>query len=80
MFPEHPPAREQRDDPAAERASEIDYRRQRVVNQTLYRLPDQCLLLERFEHRLAKDNLVEASELYQQLLDLPHDSLRLARA
>ena len=71
---EHPARAEQRDDPAAERASEIDYRRQRVVNQTLYRLPDQCLLLERFEHHLAKDNLVEASELYQQLLDLPHDS------
>ncbi len=57
-----------------EREAGRGYRRQRVINQTLFRDPDLCLQLERFQQQLQAGRYVEAAELYQRLLCQPHDT------
>jgi len=51
-----------------------DFRRERVVNQTLLRRPDLAVLLDRFEALADEQQWVEAAGIYQQLMDQSNDS------
>ncbi len=55
-------------------AGEIDFRRQRVINQTLLRDPHLATLLSRFSSLIEERKFVEAVSIYQQLIDEPGDS------
>jgi len=52
----------------------VDFRRQRVVNQTLLRNTETELLLQRFAAHAAAGQHVEAVELYQDILDHEADA------
>ncbi len=54
--------------------ADSDFRRERVVNQTLLRRPDLAVLLKRFEALADEQQWVEAAGIYQQLMDQPNDS------
>ncbi|WP_339742906.1 PQQ-binding-like beta-propeller repeat protein [uncultured Rubinisphaera sp.] len=55
-------------------AGEVDFRRQRVINQTLLRDPHLATLLSRFSALIEERKFVEAVSIYQQLIDEPDDS------
>ncbi|MCG6154252.1 outer membrane protein assembly factor BamB family protein [Rubinisphaera margarita] len=54
--------------------ADTDFRRERVVNQTLLRRPDLAVMLDRFEALANEEQWVEAAGIYQQLMDQPNDS------
>ncbi len=55
-------------------AGEVDFRRQRVINQTLLRDPHLATLLSRFSSLVEERKFVEAVSIYQQLIEVPGDS------
>lgn len=59
--------------PATNAEEAVDFRRQRVLNQTLLRNSEMELLLQRFAAQAAAGENVAAIELYQDILDQPAD-------
>ncbi len=57
----------------------IDYRKQRLINQTLLRDSRQRELLTRFEQLMLDETIVEAVILFQQILDHENDSFDWTR-